>query len=307
MSDQVEFDIYETPDGVDYNLSDWGKTFLLSRSGEGLPPIEYRTDRGPFQDGETVRDFVLRPRVLQYTMRFDTQSRQRYWDERSKIMSIFRPNRQFSGTLNPGKLKKYLKDGSIRALDVFIDQGLDFSQAEGGGWDEFGSVETIRFVAYNPIYYDPTQKTLEFSLGALSELVFPITFPISFGSTVIDDDTVITYLGTWAEYPIIVITGPISAPTIENVTTGKTLTLDYNVPSGRILTIDLRYSKKTITDDLGTNLVGALSPSSDFSVWRLAPHPEATDGKNTIHISGGNALPGETKIELEYYDRYSGM
>lgn len=306
MSDQVEFDVYEAPDGTEYNLDNWGNTFLLSKSGEGMPPIEYRTTRGPFQHGETVQDYVLRPRTLQYIVRISQKSRQSYWDERERILNIFRPNRQFAGQLNPGKLKKYLKDGTQRALDVFIDQGLDFAES-GDNWDAWGATEAIRFVAHNPIYYDPTLKSLQFSLGSLSNLVFPITFPIQFGSNVIDDNAVITYLGTWAEYPVIIITGSMSAPTIENVTTGETLALNYNIPAGRVVTIDLRYGKKTITDDLGTNLVGALAPSSDLSIWHLAPDPEAAGGVNAIHVSGGGALPNATKLELQYYDRYAGI
>ena len=147
MSDQVEFDVYEAPDGTEYSLDNWGNTFLLSKSGEGMPPIEYRVVRGPFQHGETVQDYVLRPRIIQYVVRISQRSRQSYWDEREKILNVFRPNRQFAGELNPGKLKKYLKDGTQRALDVFIDQGLEFSE-NNDGWDEWGSTEAIRFIAH---------------------------------------------------------------------------------------------------------------------------------------------------------------
>jgi hypothetical protein len=306
MSDKVEFDVYETPDGIEYSLDDWGRTFLMSRSGEGMSPIEYRTFRGPFQHGETVQDYVLRPRLIQYIVRLQTRNRDKYWTERARILDVFRPNRQNVNEFLPGKLKKFLEDGTQRALDVYLEQGLDF-KSDSNQWDDFGSTEAVRFVAYNPVYYNPAQSTLQFTLGALSNLVFPITFPIQFGGSIINGLTSITYLGTWVEYPVIVITGPIAAPTIDNLTTGETLSLAYNIPAGRVVTIDLTYGHKTIVDDLGTNLVGALSTSSDLATWHIAPDPEAPGGVNQIQVMGSGATPGVTNITLLYFDRYVGL
>lgn len=303
---RIEFDYYITPDGVEYDLNDWGRTFLISQGGQGAAPIEYRTSRGPFQHGETALDYVLRPRVLQYLFRIDTRNRAKYWEERTQILNIFRPNRQTGSDLAPGQLVKMLEDRTQRAIDVFVDQGLEFKSG-GGDWDEFASNEVVRFIAYNPVWYDPGGSTQIFSLGELSHLVFPITFPIQFGSTIINSQTTITYSGTWEELPIIVITGPLQAPVIENLTTGESLELNYNVPAGRTVTIDLTYGRKTITDDLGTNLVGALSADSDLATFHLAPDPEAPLGANEFLVTGTGAEPTSTRIEVQYYNRYGGI
>lgn len=303
---RIEFDYYVSPDGIEYDLNDWGRTFLISQGGQGFAPIEYRTSRGPFQHGETALDYVLRPRILQYLFRLDTRNRDRYWEERTRILNIFRPNRQTTDELLPGQLRKQFKDGSTRAIEVFVDQGLQF---EGGGadWDEFGSNEIVRFIAYNPIWFDPTQGEQEFNLGSLDDLVFPIDFPIVFGSTVLYDQATIQYLGTWEELPVIIITGPLNQPRIENLTTGEVLDLEYNVPAGRVVTIDLSYRKKTVTDDLGANFAGSLSPDSDLATFHLAPSPEAANGNNVFFVQGTGAEPTTTKIEIRYYNRYGGI
>ena len=112
---------------------------------------------------------------------------------------------------------------------------------------------------------------------------------------------------TWAESPIIVITGPINGVSITNETTDELLELVYNIPSGRVVTINLAHDKKTIEDDLGTNLRGAISSDSDLATFHLAPDPEAADGNNTIAVSGSGAEPGTTSIAIQYYNRYGGI
>jgi hypothetical protein len=305
-TDKVEFDLYESPDGIEYSLDDWGRTFLMSQSGQGFAPIEYRTSRGPFQHGETALDYVLRPRVLQYVFRLQTRNRDKYWVERERIQNVFRPNRQATADLLPGKLKKILEDGTQRALDVFVDQGLDFA-SNSGNWDEFGSDEVIRFIAYNPIWYDPNQSSQIFALADLAHLVFPITFAIQFGSKIINDSAVVAYTGTWLELPVITITGPIQTPIIQNSSTGEKLELTYNVPAGVTITIDLRYGKKTVVDNLGNNLVGVLTADSDLATFHLAPDPEVAGGNNTVFVNGTGAEPNQTSINIYYYLRYGAI
>jgi len=78
----LELDQLITPDSQVYTFRDDQRRFTMSTSGEGLPPIEYITQRGPFQHGETVVDYRLRPRVLQMVYREKFCSRDVYWDGR---------------------------------------------------------------------------------------------------------------------------------------------------------------------------------------------------------------------------------
>lgn len=302
---RTEFDLYISPDGETYDLSDWDRTYILSSSGHGMSPINYRTSRGPFQSGETPLDFVLTPRIVQYIHRISTCSREQYWSERERIQNMLRPNRQTSGSFTTGVLRKVRKDGTMRDLNVFIQDGPTFPTTSEQ-WDEWGSTHTIRFIAYDPVYFNPTINSETFSLVSLDNLVFPITFPITFGSSTIDDTTNVTYSGTWLSYPVIIITGPVGSPTIYNNTTGEMVGLTYDVPSGRVVTMNLNYGHKTVLDDLGTNLIGTLNTDSDFATFHIAPDPEATDGINEIRVTGSQAT-SQTSIAVQYYTRYIGV
>lgn len=302
---KTEFDIYIAPDGEEYDLSDWSKTFILKSSGHGMAPIEYRTSRGPFQSGETILDYVLRPRIVQYVHRITECNRSQYWAERERIQNLLRPNRQVAQSFVPGVLRKIRQDGTKRDLSVLIESGPEFTQ-NTDNWDEWGSTHTIRFIAHDPVYFDPNINSEAFSLASLSELVFPITFPIWFGSSTINDTVNVAYAGTWLSYPIIYITGPINAPAIYNNTTGEMIGLEYNVPPGRLITINLNYGHKTILDDTGANLIGVLDTDSDFATFHIAPEPEAPSGVNQLRVMGSSAT-NATRVAIQFYTRFIGV
>lgn len=320
---QYERTLYITPDGIKFNLDAPPKRNLIFEEGLGMPPIEYITSRGPFQHGETFKDYFLRPRNIQMGIRHNFCSRSDYWDGRANLLNHVRPNRIIDSTTQCGdehtlgKLRKYLANGNIRDIDVLILEGPNFNPRDPRSWDEWAYTETLRWIAFNPIWYDPLQRTQVVTPDSL-QLVFPITFPITFGS--LDTQFNVTYAGTWYEYPTFTITGPIAGLVITNVTTDETIVLDYTVPAGVTVFICLQYSTKTVisfsSDDavprlLGgtvteTNLIGFVTPNSDFGTFHLAPDPEAANGVNTIRVQG-TGTSAATRIEMAWYHRYIGV
>jgi len=113
-----------------------------------------------------------------------------------------------------------------------------------------------------------------------------------------------TNVSTASVYPIITITGPTTGSAtlqwIENQTTGDLLYCNLVILPGEIVTIDLRFRKKSVnsswrgasvSSNRGTiyftsgargQIYDAVLPGSDFSTWSIAP------GSNTIaaFISG---------------------
>ncbi len=128
-----------------------------------------------------------------------------------------------------------------------------------------------------------------------------------FGTAFLTDTQIINYVGTWKSLPVLIITGPIFTPRIDNLTTGEKLEFSSNIAAGRVVTIDLAYGVKSVTDDLGNNLIGQLTTDSDLATFHIAPDPEAPNGVNQIQIQGGGAVPGETSVELRYFTRYFGI
>lgn len=322
----IEFDYYITPDNVTYNFHNGIDRFLMSFEGTGMPPIDYITQQGPLQHGETVIDYRLQKRVLQYVTRRKACNRYIYWENRFNMMDILRPNRQTTTTITPGHLRKIipgrdnvLHQQIVRQIDVFIESGPVFSPRSLDDYDEFGITEALRFVAPDPTFYDPTPVTMSWSLTALNHLVFPVTLlpysgaPIDsgldmiFGSNLIGDDATVTYLGTWPSYPTIVFTGPLSGPIIQNLTTGKKIQLLYDISGGETVTIQLPYGNKTVTNQEGVNLSGTVTDNSDLADFAIEPTPMAPNGLNTVRVIGGGAIVGVTAISLSFYTRFIGV
>ena len=315
-----------TPDGEEFELMSPGigevsgttgfaGRYMMSFSGFGLAPIQYVSQRGPNQDGETVRDFHLTPRVVQLLERAQFRSRGEWWDGRADILNHLRPNRQLVATDTvPFVLRIVTTNGDIRDLHVFIQEGPLFEPRNVDEWDEWAWQEVLRFIAHDPLWFDPAQVSLSLAIGLSDELVFPITFPIEFGGGAIDVTTNLDYVGTWATLPTIVIVGPLDGPIIDNETTGEKIQLDRAIGPDRTVTIDLAFGQKTIVDDLGNNLLGSLSTDSDLGTFHIAATPEATQvlgqprptGRNVIRLRGANPT-GSTSVVFQYYTRYFGI
>lgn len=313
----AEFTELITPDGLVYRF-DAGDRFLVSEEGLGLPPIEYLTQRGPLQHGETVVDYRLAKRVIQLVERQDTCSRYDYWTERTNLLNAVRPNRQ---NLNPytglqaGTLRKKLPNGNIRDIDVFIEQGPGFVARESGVWDEWGFTEALRFVAHDPTFYDPTVMT--FTLD-LDESTYHLIFPFVFHENGLDNDdllfgpeeetkiNILNYTGNWFSFPTITLLGPINNARITNTTIDEYIEITYDIAAGETVTFGLAYGNKTVTSSLGTDLIGTVTEGSKLSTFRIECAPQAPLGANTISLQGSGA-DANTLLTFTYYTRYIGI
>lgn len=286
----AEKDIYITAEGQQYLLHNPRNRAVLSDTGSGMPEIEYITQRGPYQHGESVKDYFLRPRVVEFHIRQNFCSRQAYFDGRDMILDLLRPNR------GSGVLRKIRPDGAKRDLVVHIQAGPKFESRKSSEWDEWSLDEVLRFIAYNPIYYDPDSYSQTFTTSGA--LVFPITFPIIFAG--FGNTATVVYDGNWIEYPVIILTGPLSATSILNLTTGERIGFTYNIPATRTVTIDLNYGSKRIFLDDGTNLIGYITPTSDLATFHLEP------GENIIQVAGVGS-DANTTLSINYMNRYIGI
>lgn len=302
-----EFDQYITPDGEVFNF-DGKYKFITSVSGQGMSPIKYLSQKGPFQHGETIYDYRLQKRIIQIAFEQSIKSRWDHWTVREELMNFFRPNRQVLNAFDPGILRKKLPTGNIRDLDVFIEIGPQFSATKDR--NQFSIQDTIRFVAPNPTFYDPTQQSQVWTWAESNELVFPFTFEndiISFIESFLSKVETVTYEGTWLAYPSFTITGPTQGFTIENQTTDEVLEYLRLVGSGETITIILDYGNKSIESSVYGNVIGYLSSNSDLATFHLAPDPEAADGGNDIRILLPTGIDGTSLVTMNWYTRYIGI
>jgi len=317
---QIEFDYY-IPASVtvasDGTIADWSEVytfdnsvdrFLLSTAtGTGMPTIEYITQRGPYQHGETVLDYRLRPRTIQLNHRRNACDRYSYWEVRADMLNLMRPNYHTGDQFGPGRLRKILPDGSIRDIYVLFDDGLPFSSSSSV-WDEFSVEEQIRWIAHDPIFFNPVTSSVSWTLDDLNHWILPWTFPgeFLFGGGIISETVDVTYTGTWLTYPTIVFVGPMNVPKLENLTTGEKIELNYNIPAGTVITVDLAYGVKTVTDNFGNNLFGVITSDSDLANFHIAPHPEATNGINQLRAVASNLTYGSSGVYVYWNTRYIG-
>jgi hypothetical protein len=156
------------------------------------------------------------------------------------------------------------------------------------GWRERSFREMIRFIAYNPVMYDPTEIVVDFLLtaGAVSETEN------------------IFYTGTWEEHPTLTLTGPLNNPIILAVAVDEHIALEYDIPDGDVVTIDLHA--QTVTDNHGNNLLGVVTPESSLATFRLEPHPVVYGGANSISIMASGAT-ANSDFSVSYFRRFIGI
>lgn len=281
---------YITPDGVEYVLHAPPNRAVTALDGLNLPAQDIRTIGGPYQHGERAVSALLKPRTVQLTFRHNGFSRSDYWSRRYTLSDMLRINRTsdlalYSAVNNPepGRLRFiYYQDGTrkVRDLDVYMAQAIVLPSPTD--WDHFSIHETLQFIAYNPVFYDPT----------------PVTTVLSSGNNNI------TYGGNWEEYPTLIVDGDATDFAILNVETGYYMYLDYSIIVGETVTFDLTYGIKTVSNNLGDNLIGYLTPSSNIINFCLRPHPAVPSGINTLNVSYAAGAPTITMIR---YNRYVGI
>lgn len=301
----LEFNQYITPDGQVYNF-DTSTKFVMTETGTGMPPIDYITQKGAFQHGETLLDYRLKPRIIQMLVRRNGTSRQEYWNNRADMLNFFRPNRWLPGVNSQGILRKTLPDGTHRDLNVIIQQGPEFVARNLDTWDEWAISETLRFIAYDPIYHSDVVNSVIWSPAGISNLVFPITFPITFDAIFVSETKTINYVGTWNCFPTVIVTGPGAGFRLVNNATGKVLAMNYNQAAGEVITFDLSFGKKTVKNGSGVNLVGALTADCDLTTFAIACSPEASGGVNNLNARL-NAANSSSRIEVRWISSYIGI
>ena len=285
---------YITPDNQEFMLSSpW---YVMSEDGLGMPPLEYITQRGPFQDGESVVSVWARPRTIQLMVRREACSRPEYWNLRTALINAMRPNR-VSDRRTPGLLRKFMANGRTVEWLVYPSQGPGFPPGDQNSWDQFAIQDTIRFTAYDPIARNPIQQTFTFASSGVVG-TFPITFPYQFAS--FGSNSTIPYSGNWDAFPTITLNGPLTSPLVRNLTTGEKIALNTSIASGRTVTVVLDYGNKSITLDDGTNLIGFASADSDIGSFHLQP------GDNNMQIFA-TGTSGISAVVLRWFDRVIGV
>lgn len=276
----------------------------------GAPPTDFQTRRGYNQDGVTEVNITLEPRTVSLQLWYAPAcDRQTYWDNRAALHDFLRPNRNGPMTFT---LKE--RNNSQRSLIVRAHPGLVFPplSVDDNNWN---ILEALEFIAFDPLWFDPTQAVSTKVASTGTHLVFPftITIPkhpvgsdsdIQFGVAGAVSTFIVTYTGTWETYPVITLNGPYSSVNIQNLSTGISFALAVSIAAGEQRIITLTPGMTSIIDALGNNKFSELAPNSDLVDFNIQPDPIVPGGVNTISIQYLGGTPGVSSATLAYYTRY---
>lgn len=296
---EIEFVSYISPDGLEYPIYG-GRRTLMGWSNFGMPPINYLSDRGPFQHGITIRDYRLIERVITLTPLNPGCRRQDRWDSLAELSNIVRLNRG-----GQGRLLVILPDFTEREIFVRILEGPSNSASRTSDTIIGDMQEQLRFVAEYPVWRNPLINQVVFEVNPV-DACLEICLPFCIAGGTINTSISITYPGTWLSYPTITITGPINTPSITNVTTNETILIQKNIASGETVTITLGPQVDSIVNNFGENLIGFVDNPNDLATFHIEVDPIAPGGVNDILVigSGGDANTG---VNFSYYDYYLGV
>lgn len=272
---------------------------LLAYGNLGASPTQFITRRGYRQNGETEVDFLLQSRTISVELWHSPAcDRQTYWDTRKELHDFLRPNRN-----GPLTFTLRTPNGDERSIIVRADPGLAFpSQSNNNNWN---IQESMDFIALDPLFFDSSQAAFNLSSSTQLQLIFPITFPITFGTSDVFLTTGnITYLGTWKTYPILTITGPYTRANIQHVELGINIGLSVAIGAGETRIIDLTPGAQSITDADGNNKFSDLGAGSDLVDFAIYPDPEVEDGVQQITVQLVDGVDGVSTAGIAYYNRY---
>jgi hypothetical protein len=258
-------------------------------SGRFMPKIETQVDGVPGQPGGLLREARHGMREFLVTV----------WQSAGSDTALRTALRAFVKAMDPvrgnGKIRVTSPLGDQREITCRYATGLGMDEKLGDASGPDYQKIPVGFVAYDPYWYDvsPTSKT--FALTSLPSF-FPF-FPFHLtASQLVVDDTVNNGgdVGTW---PVWTITGPGSAVTLRNSTTGLLISIpSIALTAGQILTIDTRPGVKSVTLNDGTSLFSTIDHTVS-QLWSLQ------DGVNAIRLEM-TGITAASALSVSYYQRY---
>lgn len=282
----------------EYSIDDGSLCLLVGHDGWGLPPVNRFASRAYAQHGDWDLGYRLGARLGSFVLQVPATSLKDMYAARASLLGIFSPDALI-------KVKWVLPDGNTRQIDCYVNGDLTMP------WDpkRWGAMRAaVQLRAPDPTFYDPNSLVVNMTgLAGGTAFDIPWVIPWSIGGASINVTQVINYSGTWAGYPTIKITGPITSPVITNQSTGEVLDFTgTTISAGNWYEIDTRPGYKTVVDQAGANQISKLTTSSNLATWHLAPDFEVTGGVNSIKVAGSSGTTA-TKVTLTYFLRYLGL
>lgn len=150
----------------------------------------------------------------------------------------------------------------------------------------------VDFFCPNPFYFDSTLQTASLSISNPLGRTYNRIYNLIYGGGSLATTTAVTNSGRVTAYPTITLNGPITNPTLGNVTENKYLTFTGTYSNTDSLVVDLYNKLVTLNGVTARNLL----TSGD---WFSAPV-----GTTQFYMTGTNTLAGTTTATVNWYNTY---
>jgi hypothetical protein len=279
---------FTDPRGIVTKLSDWENGWLLQPGAKGLdmPGYQVLQDESPGIDGYAVRDVRAQGKEIILPLAFwANDSRQAYLDRRRSFIKSLNPRR------GVGTLTLTQPDGDARTIGAYYTGGMEGDEsldAAGERW----CINAITFGVPSP-YWIGAEITTEWNAGSGGTFL-PI-LPLAVGDSQVLGAVTVDNDGDDVAYPLWTVTGPATAISLTNDTSGDALVLTRTLSSSDTVVIDTRERRQTALLNGTTNLWPDLSTAS--TLWPLQ------EGINdlTLTVTGSGAT---TRVRMTYQPRY---
>lgn len=267
-----------------------GTNFPLSEvSGLEVIPIRTPSEDLPGQHGSYVPNQLYGGRRIIVAGRVKGATSATYLTNRQSLESALKIARDASGNLTPITAKFNLTGGGAYQAVVIPRRGAEMPFRPGHvSFEQF----VFELEAQDPALYSQTLTEQTISLPTGGGVALPTALPASLSAGTGGEAT-LTNAGDLESFPTVRFDGPLTNPTIFNLTLGITLQLSLTLLAGEYVTIDMRA--KTITQGTSTNKMNTLASGSDF-FWLKS-------GANTIKFS---ALAGSGTAKVSFRSSWSG-
>jgi hypothetical protein len=260
---------------------------ILSVDGlESLPGIRNQDDNRGYHDGMfTGRDF-LSGRTISIIFNTFGDNLGSAQTNYNTIQSVLLP--QTSGTTplffkfpNSPASEQFV-DARVRALRTTVDPNYTYGYI----------TSMVEFFCPDPNYYDSNLQTAVMSFSPILGRTYNKTFDYNYGGGSSVITTTISNIGWATTYPTITIVGPITNPTIGDLTSGNVLNFTGTYSALDVLEIDLYNQLVTLNGSAARNLLIS-------GTWFDAP-----PGNSLYYFTGTDTLVGTTQATVSWYSAY---
>ena len=247
----------------------------------------------PMQPGTTEKYVQLLPRQPAIPLIITANTEADLDTARRALKYAMQPNR------GVGKLRHTANDGTVRDLNCRLASGFEGDESAQNRAPGMIAL-SLQFFAADPYWYDTNYIQQVFSVAAGSPFFGPANalLPVNLSPSGIAGSASVENTGEAIAWPRWILSGPMTAATFTNTTTGDVLTVTATLTAGQSLTIDTAPGQKTVLREDGSKHFEYVSATS--TLWSLAVGVNAI----AVNVTGSGA---GTLLTLQYKQRYEAV